>query len=159
MPAGGQPPQHGGRFALRTGGHHRDAVGRQLAHLRNVDEQVGGQFQVAQPLGNLHIVAHRPAGDRQFAPVFGRRIPYLLNTRNQRGKAGHNHPPLRLAEQIVEGGGNHLFRRRPAGTLSVGAVGQQSQHAALRELGQLGKVRRPVVYRGVVKLVVTGMHN
>ncbi len=37
--------------------------------------------------------------------------------------------------------------------------GQQGQHAALGQLGQLGIVGRPTVYRGVVELVVAGVDH
>ena len=77
-----------------------------------------------------------------------------------RGEAGDHDPTLRPREHLLEVRSDHPLRRGEAGTVRVGGVAAEQQHAFAAELGEPLHVGRLAVNRSLVELVVAGQqHN
>ena len=103
--------------------------------------RLSGNVQVTQLARHLHVIDHAGADEGHLAPVALGDVGHLLHARDERGKAGDDDASFGFAEDLVKGAVDDALGGRPAGALGVGRIGQQCQHAALRELGQLGVIR------------------
>jgi len=64
-----------------------------------------------------------------------RGVNYLLHARDKGSKGSNNDASFRFAKNPIESRVDYLFGGRPARTLSVRGIRQQSQNALLGELG------------------------
>jgi hypothetical protein len=81
-------------------------------------------------------VHHRAANDRDLAPVRPRQFHRNADAVDGRREAGEEELLLGLREDLVEPRNHGAFAGRVAGTLDVGRVLQQRQHAPLAVLGK-----------------------
>ncbi len=115
--------------------------------------------QVAKILCDLYVFHHAGAHEGDFTVVFDSRVDHLLHPRDERGETGNDDAPLSPAEDFIQRVAHNLFRWRPARAGGVGRVGNQSQHAALRELCQFGIIRGPVIHGRVVEFIIAGLND
>ncbi len=154
-----QPSQDRRRFALGAGRYDDCFVGRQVPDLPQSHQHIVGDVEVAQLAGHFGVVGHRPPGDRDLTVVLYRHVHDLLDAGDERRKGRHNHAPWGVPHHLVKGIVQHCLRRSVARTIGVGAVGEQHQHAAAAELGQLGVIGWPAVHRRVIELEVAAVHD
>ena len=67
MLAAGQTAQNGRRLALRAGHHDHHLARRQVHRLAQIDDQIVGQFEIAQLAGDLDGIAHGSSGNGHLA--------------------------------------------------------------------------------------------
>ena len=67
--------------------------------------------------------------------------------------------PVERLHDLAEGLADRPLRRRVAGVLGAGRVGQQAEHALLAEPGEDREVGQLAVDRGVVELEVAGVDD
>ena len=146
-------------FALAARGDEDDLLRRILVDLLNVDQDTVRHMQITKFLGHLGIGDHAAAIHRDFAARLDGQVDDLLDTVNIGRKSRHDDALVpRPGKQAANPLGDGLFRGGKAGTLGVGGICQQSQHAAAAVLGNGGEVGHGIPgKRGVVDLEVAGM--
>ena len=117
-------------------------------------------MHIAQFLGHGGIVDHAAAAEGHLAAILHGEVDDLLDTVDV-GREGRNDDALVLCpgKQAADTGGHLLLGGGEAGTLRVGGVAQQSQHALLAVLRQSSKVGGAAGQRGVVDLEVAGLDD
>ena len=144
---------------MRPGAHQDHVGGLHLQRLIQRDDQAVRNLQVAQVAGHLGVLDHAGTDERQLASVAIGGFSRLLHTRDQRGERADQDAALGQAEDLVEGAIDHRLGGRPTGIVGVGRVGQQRQNPPAPQLPQLAEIGRLAVHRGVVELVVAGVHD
>ena len=113
-----------------------------------------GHFHVAQFRGHLHDVLHAAACDRHLPPAGSGGIQHLLDTVYVGGEGGDDNALVAIGKVALEGSAHGAFRQGVAGTLHVGGVRQQRQHALTTQLTEAGKVDDLPINGGGVDLKV-----
>jgi len=142
------------RFTLRPGAHQHDILIFAVKGFIQTDQSGTRNFEIIELLGYFCIVDHAGTGKGHFPPIAFGCFSHLLHTRDQRSKAGDDDAAFGFAEDLVEGGIHHSFGGCPPGAFCVGRISQKSQHTAALEFSQLGIIRRPVIYRGMIEFIV-----
>ena len=88
-----------------------------------------------------------------------RDVDGLLHAVDVRGEGRDEDPALPEREDLPEGLADDSLRRREAGTLRVRRVAEHEVDAKVPDLREAADVRLQTVDRGVVELVVAGVHD
>ena len=152
--------ERGHRLALRAGGREDDLLRRIVFELVDINDHVVGHVDVAQLLGNLHIVDHGAAGEGELAAILNRAVDDLLDAADI-GREGRDDDALmaRGGEELLKAVGDLLLRGRIAGTLGVGALREQREHTLVAESRKAVEVGHPALDGGVVDLEVAGVDD
>ena len=158
--AGSHAAQGAQRLALTAGGHQHHLFRRILVYLIDADEGAFRDVHIAQLLSHGGIVDHAAAAEGHLAAILHGEVDDLLDAVDV-GREGRNDDALvlRPGKQAADTGGHLLLGGGEAGTLRVGGVAQQSQHALLTVLRQSRKVGGAAGQRGVVDLEVAGLDD
>jgi hypothetical protein len=155
----GGPRQRAHGFTLSAADKDHQLLGVEVAHLAGVDNQAGGNVDVAQVLGNLSGLHHGAADDGDFAVVLARQIEGDLDAKDGGREAGEEELLLGLREDFVEAGNDGAFAGRVAGALNIGRVLQQGEDAALAVLGEGVQIEGVVIERGKIDFEVAGVDD
>ena len=124
-----------------------------------VTNMPGWHVQVAELLGDLDVLEHRPPDDEAAPSACLRGVDRLLQSRDVGRERRHQDPALRRREDgresLTDG---PLARRRPL-LLRVGAVAEQQQHALVADARQPCQVGRLALHRRAVDLEVARVHD
>ncbi len=131
----------------------------QFFGLGHVDQGVFGDVHIAQLRADLDDVFHAPAGDGHFAAVFHGGVDGLLHAVDVGGKGGHDDALVAAGEQLVEGAADGALGLGVAGTLHIGGVAQQGQHALFAQLAEAAQVDDLAVDGRGVDLKVAGVDD
>ena len=130
-------------------------MARQVAGAAGVDERPVGDREVPEVARDGGVHAEAAADERDAPAEADRQVDHLLHAMDVRGEGRHQDAAGRLAEDRVELRADRPFRRRHAGVLDVGRVGEQEQRALGAELAESDEVGQPPVERGLIELEVS----
>jgi hypothetical protein len=151
---------HGaGRLALAARGDDDDFMTRQRFHLAGGQQLLFLDVQIAEFDGDAHIVDHAAPDHPDAAPMSPRHIDHLLDASQVGGKGRQQHAARRFRHHGVQGGLERGFAVGAAPTFSIGAVGQQQQHAFIAPLAQLFLFGGAAIDRRRVEAVVAGVDD
>src|SRR5690606_7746138 len=108
---------------------------------------------------DVHVAHHRPADQGDPPVVLHRRVQYLLHAVHVAGEAGHDHPLVDLADDVVEDGTDLPFRGHEPGDLGVGRIHAQQVDALVAEPREPGQVGEPPVEGQLVEFDVPGVQD
>ena len=115
--------------------------------------------QVAEVRGDLEVLLHRPADDRDVAVHVLRCVEDLLDARDVARERGDDDPALERLHDLAERLADGPLGRRVAGVLRAGRVGQEAGDALRAEARQDREVGQLAVDRRVVELEVAGVDD
>jgi hypothetical protein len=148
------------RLSLGAGADHADLFGLEAVDLLDVDDALVGQAEEPHRPGQADVLVHRPAEEGDRPAGLDGDLGDLLHPVDVGGEAGGDDPLLAvLPEQLPQHDTDRRLRRRVAGLLGVGRVGQEESHAAAADLADEGKVRHAAVDRVLVELEVAGVQD
>ena len=108
---------------------------------------------------DLGGVGHAAAEECHFAAVLMREVQDLLEPVNGGAEAGDHQAARRAHEQVLQSRPHRAFAFGVAGTIDVGRIRQQQQHAALAVLGQRVQVEQQVVGGRRIDFEIAGMDD
>ncbi len=147
MLAAGHARQRRERFALRSGGDEHEPVAGQARRGVDVDDQpVGGDAEVSEVLGDLHVADHGPADERDPPVVPDGDVDDLLDAVDVAGERRDDDAVGCLADDPpVEDGADLPFGSDEARHLRIGGIDEEQVDAFVAEPGEPGQVGEPVV--------------
>ena len=132
--------------------------GKRIDVLR-ANHQAVRNAQAVHAVGQFHVIDHAAADEGNFPPRSGRDVNDLLDARNRRREAGHDHLARGRARQFLDARANAALGRRVAGPLDIGAVAEQREDA-FRAVAREGmQVKRLPVDRRLVHLEIAGVNH
>ncbi len=118
-----------------------------------------GMLQQSQRVRDLGDVDHAAAEKRHFAAVLGGHIQNLLQPVNGGAEAGNHQPPLGAIENVFQPRPHGALAFGVAGTIHVGRIRHQQQHAALAVLGQGVQIEQLVVGGRRIHFEIAGVND
>ena len=91
---------------------------------------------MAEHAADVHVLAHRPADERDLSAELARRVHHLLHAVDVGGEAGDDDATLAAGEDLNEPRPNRGFGERHAGPIRVRRVAAEEQQALAPELGE-----------------------
>ncbi len=159
MLGAGNAAERGERFALGAGAEDAQLRVREPLGLARRHQGARPGLQVAELLGDAHVVEHRAAHHQAASPGLLRGPDHLLQARDVGAEGGDQDPPRGSLHDRMDARPHRPLTRGHALDLGVGAVAEQQQHALVAEPGQPGQVGRLAVHRGLVHLEVAAVDD
>ena len=136
-----------------------ELLGIKRFQVLRADHHAVGNPQTAQAVGNFHVIHHAASDKAHFAAHAGGDVHHLLDARNGRGKARHDHFSRGRAEEFLEARHDGALGRREAGPLDVGAVAEQCENAFLAVARERVQIKRLAVGGRRVHLEIAAVDN
>ena len=156
MLAVGHAGQAAHRLALAARGQHDDLVVVVAVQIARLDEHLPRDLDLADVHRQLRDVHHAAPHEADPPAKFDAQVDHLLDAVQVGGEHRDDDALVGVLEQAAERLGDLLFAHRVAGTLDVGGIRQQREHALIAPCGQRAQVRHLTVDGGVVDLKVAG---
>ena len=112
----------------------------QLVDVVEIHQHALGDVHVTQHHGDAQDVFHAAPGDRHLAPVLDRNVDDLLQAVHVGGEGRDDDALVTAEEELVKAHADAAFRLGVAGTLHIGGIAQQREHALVTELAKAHKV-------------------
>ena len=155
----GHPGQGRHGLSLRAGDHEDSLVRGQRGDVPGIDEDAGGDLEVAALGGDPHVAHHGAPHEGDPPVVQGGGVEDLLDAVDVAGEGGHDDLPVGVGEDVVQDLADLALVAHHARDLGVGGVHAEQVHALLTETGEGAQVRdAPVDGQGVHLEVTGGQH-
>ena len=92
-------------------------------------------------------------------PILLRQVEHQLDAVNRRAETGDHHAALGAVEDLFHARADGALRFGIAGTVGVGGIREQQQHAALAVIGQGVQVEQLVIGGGRIDLEIAGVDD
>ena len=146
--------QRAHRLALGAADHHHYIMGWVVLDLSWIDQQTGGNVDVAQVLSDLRRLHHGAANNGHLALVQVGQFQRNADAVDGGGEAAEEQLAFGSRENLVQARANSPLAGRVAGAVDVGRVLQQRQHTALAVLGKRMEIERLAIRRRKIDLEV-----
>ncbi len=141
------------------GADEHELVVAQAVDALDVDEDAVGHAEVAELGGDAHVAHHRPPDHGDLAAGLLGGVEHLLHAVHVAAEAGDDDAPLRVAEDLVDRGGDLELGGGEARHVGVRRVGEEEVDPLLAEAGEGAQVGEPAVERQLVHLEVAGVQQ
>src|SRR5579862_5109472 len=146
-------------LALSSADEQHELFGRKIAKLAGIDDEARRRVDIAKILRDLSALDHGAADDGHLAAMLAGEVERNADAVDGRREAAEEDFLFCVGEDFVEAGNDGAFAGRIAGTLHVGGVLQQGQHAALAVLSEGMQVEGLFVERREIDLEIAGMDH
>ena len=155
----GDARKRGHGLGLAAADQDNQLFRRKRIDVLRAHHQAVGNAQAVHAVRDLDVVHHAAADERDLAA--GRRgdVHDLLDARNRRREAGDDHLARRRAREFLDARADRSLRGRVAGTLDVGAVAEQREHAFLAVARERVQVKRLAVDGRGIHLEIAGVNH
>jgi hypothetical protein len=142
-----------------SGGEAQHVLRGVAADLRIADLHAGGNPQVPEALGDLRILDHAAADERDLAIELRREVDQNLHTIDARRERRDDDAAGGAREDLLERLDHLELRAGEAAAIDVGAVGEERQHAFRSELREAVHVEVLAVDRRLIDLEIARVHD
>ena len=155
----GGAAEGGHGFALGAGDEYEELVGGDVAHLAGVDDEPGGDVEIAEVLRDLSAFVHAAAENGDLAAVCAGQFHGDADAVDGGRKATEEEALFGVGEDFVEARFDAPLGGSVAVPFDVGGVLQKSEDAALAVLGEGVQIEGLAVWRGEVDFEVAGVDD
>ena len=134
MMVDGHAGESGHGLALRAGDDDADLLRRGRHDVLGAEQDVVGQVQQSEVVGDLRGGVHAAAEEGDFSTELRREINDLLEAVNRRAEARDDQAAFGAIE-CPRNAGNRALAFRVSGPIDVGGIRQEQQNAAVAVVG------------------------
>ncbi len=153
------PWKRGLRLTLGTGADTNHVLGRIVPDVTVSYLHARRDPQISEPVGNLRVLDHSPADERDPPVELKRQIQHDLHPVQAGGEHRHHDTPLGAGEDLLEPVDDVAFGTADPFPLNVRAVAEQHQHPFGAELRETMKVHMLAVERGLIELEIPSVQH